>query len=99
MTPVAVVAWSYRSLLTEERKPEALKARTLAVMAWAHTQGLPLYPLKGTTDYFFASALRILKLRGILVEAEGLLRPASEKGALLDYYAKSVEHHLQGFPE
>lgn len=97
LTPVAVLAWSFRSLGQVGVEQEALKARIAEVAAWAIKKGLPLYPLKGTLSHRFNSGLRILLVRGILEEAEGRLRPAQDKGNLLTYYANSIQHHLRDF--
>ena len=96
ITPVALVAWCHQSL-GKGISPAVLERRSLALMAWAQEKGLPLYEARGDFHHVYRCGLRVLLLRGILVEGEGCLQRSPEKGDLVDYYARSIDHHCQAF--
>ena len=95
ITPVAAVAWVYRSMGTEAPGRAQLRDRMLEVLAAAQDLGLPLHLPRGSYQRAFEVGLRVLLLRRILRLEEGHLRLPPHKGPLLDYYAHGVDHLLQ----
>lgn len=95
ITPVAAVAWVYRSL--DDPAPGRLQVRDrfLEILATAQERGLPLYLPRGSFQRTFEVGLRVLLLRRILVVMEGRLVLPPHKAALLDYYAHGIGHLLE----
>lgn len=97
LTPVALVAWSWRSLEVGEATVARLRGRTIEVIEWALERGLPVYRARGTAAHVFQLGLDLLSVRGILELRDGQLRADASREALLAYYARSIEHHLGAF--
>ena len=55
-------------------------------------RGARLYIPREDQDYAFGVGLRMLTLRRIVVEEDGLYRAAAGEGAVLDYYANAIGH-------
>ncbi len=72
-----------------------LKAATHAYMKELEAGGAHLYIPRQDHDYAFGVGLRMLTLRHIVLEEDGLFRPAAEEIAILNYYANAISH-LQG---
>ncbi len=94
VTPVALVAWAFQSLGPGPVAVPELEAACGARFSEARDRGLPAYLARGEAARAVAMGIRILALRGILLERDGTLRPAPGREALLDYYAASVAHHF-----
>ena len=94
ITPVAAVAWVYRSMGETAPGKTQLRDRMLEVLAAAQDQGLPLHLPRGSYQRTFEVGLRVLLLRGILKLEEGRLVLPSHKAPILDYYANGVAHLL-----
>lgn len=95
ITPVAAVAWVYRSLGEAAPGRAPLRDRMLEVLAAAQDRGFPLYLPRGSYQRTFDVGLRVLLLRRILVPEEGRLILPAHKRPLLDYYANGVSHLLE----
>ncbi len=95
ITPVAVVAWAFRSLQNEAPSRTLLRSQVLEILATAQDQGLPLYLPRGAFARAFEVGLRVLLLRRILVDHGSHLALPPHKAALLDYYAHGVAHLLE----
>ena len=94
ITPVAMVAWCWTQLGCARMDRLALRQKALETMAWAAERNLPLYMARGNFQRIFELGLRVLTLRGILMEEAGTLRSNPAKAPLLDYYANSIAHHF-----
>ncbi len=94
ITPVAMVAWCWTQLGCAHMDRLALRQKALETMAWAAERNLPLYMARGNFQRIFELGLRVLTLRGILMEEAGTLRSNPAKALLLDYYANSIAHHF-----
>jgi glycerol-3-phosphate O-acyltransferase len=92
VVPVALVAqvlvrqpaaaWSELELKAEAgRELERLRAR-----------GAHVYVPRQDLDYALTVGLRMLRLRRLVDELDGLLRPRKEEMPLLSYYANSIAH-------
>lgn len=95
ITPVAAVAWVFRSLEDSAPGRRQVRDRFLEVLATAQERGLPLYLPRGSFQRSFEVGLRVLLLRRILVAEEGRLALPPHKAALLDYYAHGIGHLLE----
>jgi glycerol-3-phosphate O-acyltransferase len=74
-----------------------LKAAVHALMERLAARGARLYIPREDQDYAFDVGLRMLTLRRIVIEEEGLYRAAAGEEAILAYYANAIEH-LDGMP-
>lgn len=69
-----------------------LKLRAGALMAEFEAQGAKLYVPRGDRDYAIHVGLRMLALRRLVDEREGMFAAVPEERRLLAYYANSVAH-------
>jgi glycerol-3-phosphate O-acyltransferase len=95
VTPVALVAWAFRNLGPGPVSREELESACRKHFEEARAAGLPAYLARGDAARAVTMGIRILDLRGILLERDGVLCPAPGREALLDYYAASVAHHFR----
>lgn len=95
ITPVAALAWVYRSLEGAAPGRTELRDRMLEVLAEAQDMGLPLHLPRGSFQRAFEVGLRVLLLRRILRVEEGRLVLPAHKAPLLDYYVHGVAHLLE----
>ena len=95
ITPVAAVAWAYRSMNDPAPGRAQLRDHLVEVFAAAQEQGLPLYLPRGSFQRAFDVGLRVLLLRRILVPEDGHLLLPAHKAPLLDYYVHGVDHLLE----
>jgi glycerol-3-phosphate O-acyltransferase len=95
ITPVAAVAWAFRSLGDTPPGRAQLRDHLVEVLAAAQDRGLPLYLPRGSYQRAFEVGLRVLLLRRILVVEAGHLVLRPHKAPLLDYYAHGVAHLLE----
>ena len=54
--------------------------------------GAHVYVPRGDQDYAIDVGLRMLTLRRLVAENEGLFTPVADELPLLEYYANSIEH-------
>jgi len=71
-----------------------LKARVLDLMQQFSTRGTHVHIPRGDREYAIEVGLRMLRLRHLVAEAEGLYSVQPEEIALLRYYANSIAHLL-----
>lgn len=71
-----------------------LKARVHALMRKLGEAGAHVYVPRQDADYAIAVGLRMLTLRRLVVEADGLYAPAPADLPVLRYYANAIEHLL-----
>jgi glycerol-3-phosphate O-acyltransferase len=74
----------------------ALKARASALIARLDEAGVHVHLPRGDLDYAVGAGLRMLVLRGLVGEAEGVFRAAPGERVLIAYYANAIRHHLDG---
>jgi glycerol-3-phosphate O-acyltransferase len=98
LTPVAVVAWAFRSLDAAETSRPVLRDRVFDLLAQAQERGRPVYLPRGAFARSFDVGLRVLVLRRILHDDGGRLSLVAHKAPLLDYYAKSIGHLMDPAP-
>jgi len=92
VVPVSLVATAFvrepeRSWSELELKAEALRLASLLEGKGAH-----IYVPRGDQDYAIDVGLRMLTLRHLVDEKDGLFTPMREEIPLLHYYASSIAH-------
>lgn len=68
-----------------------LKSAAYDLILRLEKAGAHIYVPRGDLDYAIGVGLRMLLLRRIVVEQDGLYRASPEEGALLAYYANAIE--------
>jgi glycerol-3-phosphate O-acyltransferase len=69
-----------------------LKLRAGKLMTELEAQGAKLYVPRADRDYAIQVGLRMLALRRVVEQRDGLFAPVSEERPLLAYYANSIAH-------
>jgi glycerol-3-phosphate O-acyltransferase len=72
-----------------------LKAAAHTRMRELEASGAHLYIPRQDQDYAFTVGLRMLTLRKLVIENDGLYSAAADAGEVLAYYANAITH-LQG---
>ncbi len=75
-----------------------IKAEAGSLVRLLEAAGARLYVPRGDWDYAIDAGLRMLSLRHLVVEQDGLYRIADGEQPLVDYYANSIAHLLQTAP-
>ncbi len=72
-----------------------LKGEVGRMLARLEAAGARVYIPRGDLDYALTVGLRMLRLRRLVDESEGLFRARQEELPLLSYYANSISHLLR----
>jgi len=70
-----------------------LKAAVQDLMQQIESTGAHVYVPRSDRDYAITVGLRMLTLRHLVIEADGLLQPNPVELKVLAYYANSIAHH------
>jgi glycerol-3-phosphate O-acyltransferase len=99
--PVSLVARVVLQAAPAPLSELELKARALALLVALERRGARIYVPREDLDYAIGVGLRMLTLRRLLVETEGLFVAQPAELPLLGYYANAIEHYLDasGPPE
>lgn len=73
-----------------------LKAELLSLLEHLELQGRNVYMPRGDYNYAVDVGVRMLTLRGILTDTDGVLRANKDEMPLLTYYANSIKHLTNG---
>ena len=73
-----------------------LKAAALSLMESLEARGAHVYVPRGDQDYAIAVGLRMLTLRRLVEDADGIYRAVPIELPLLEYYANSIAHLVGG---
>ena len=92
VVPVALVAAVLDRSPGREWTKLEIKKEVGALMASLEDRGAHVYVPRSNDDYAIDVGLRTLILRRVVVEDRGIFKTRSEEGALLAYYASSIEH-------
>jgi glycerol-3-phosphate O-acyltransferase len=92
--PVALVATVLVRRPAEPLSALALKARVFELMRTLRAAGAHVYVPRLDDDYAITVGLRMLTLRRLVVEQDGLYRPTESELDVLRYYANSIAHLL-----
>ena len=91
VVPVALIAQVFLS--SRELTELDLKAETRRLLQ--RLEGAHVYIPRGDLDYALTVGLRMLRLRHLVEERDGVLRAREEELPLLRYYANSIAHFLR----
>jgi len=97
LIPVLPVPLVATVLLGEPRRPYSLfdlKSAVAALVARLEARGARLYVPRQDWDYAVGAGLRMLTLRHLVDEADGLYSMRESEAPLLRYYANSIAHLL-----
>lgn len=94
VVPVALMALAFTRAPERAFSELELKAEARALLAELEARGAHVYIPRRDHDYALAVGLRMLTLRHIVEERDGLYRARPGERALLSYYANSVAHHF-----
>jgi glycerol-3-phosphate O-acyltransferase len=92
VVPVPLVATAFVRQPQKTRSELELKAEVLALMQGLSDRGAHVYVPRKDQDYAIAVGLRMLTLRHLVEEKDGLYSARPEELPLLTYYANSVAH-------
>jgi glycerol-3-phosphate O-acyltransferase len=92
VVPVPLVATAFVRQPQKARSELELKAEVLALMQELSDRGAHVYMPRKDQDYAIAVGLRMLTLRHLVEEKDGLYSARPEELPLLTYYANSVAH-------
>jgi glycerol-3-phosphate O-acyltransferase len=90
VVPVALVAAVFAASPERRFGARELRAESLRLLEGLAARGAHAYLPRGDQDYAIDVGLRMLTLRRLVLEEEGLYRAASEELRLLAYYAGSL---------
>ncbi|MDQ2970850.1 MAG: 1-acyl-sn-glycerol-3-phosphate acyltransferase [Acidobacteriota bacterium] len=92
VVPVSLVARTFVSSPQRAWSEIEIKAEVLETMRDLEARGAHVYVPRGDQDYAVDVGLRMLTLRRLVVEQDGLFTPAAAEMPLLEYYANSIAH-------
>ena len=92
VVPVSLVATLFVREPEKSWSELELKARVLESIEELERRGAHVYVPRGDQDYAITVGLRMLTLRRLVEESEGLYRAVPAELPLLRYYASSIEH-------
>ncbi len=92
VVPVALVAQVFRQDAQRALSELEVKSAACALLAGWEARGAHIYIPRHDRDYAIGVGLRMLTLRHIVEERDGLFMPVAENLPVLAYYANSVAH-------
>jgi glycerol-3-phosphate O-acyltransferase len=95
VVPVALVAQVLRLDRLKPRSELELKSAAFALLQDWEQRGVHVYIPRRDRDYAIGVGLRMLVLRHIVEDSDGMYLPVPENASLLDYYANSIDHLAQ----
>lgn len=97
LVPVLPVALVATVLLRAPRPLDelAVKAEVHNLMSRLEAAGAHVYVPRGNRDYAVSVGLRMLTLRHLISDHQGLYAPIADEGAVLGYYAHSIAHLVE----
>jgi len=94
VVPVAVMATVFVRHPERSLSELELKAEVAPLVATLEARGAHIYVPRGDFDYALSVGLRMLRLRKLVAEREGLYQARSSELELLRYYSNSISHFL-----
>ena len=92
--PVSLVATAFLRRAARPWSELELKGAVLDLMRELESRGAHVYVPRGDQDYAITVGLRMLTMRHLVVETDGLFAADPEQLPLLAYYANSIAHLL-----
>jgi glycerol-3-phosphate O-acyltransferase len=99
VVPVPLIATVFVAQPQRSLSELELKAEVGRLLARLEAAGAHVYIPRGDLDYALTVGLRMLRLRHLVDESEGLFRAREEELPLLAYYAHSISHLLTGLED
>ncbi len=99
ITPILPVALVSTLVMSDPKRafsPEVLTTDVLALLERIQASGHRAYIPRGDCNYAVEVGIRMLTLRGALIETDGLLTADPDELQLVGYYANSIAHLLVG---
>ncbi|MFK7855709.1 MAG: 1-acyl-sn-glycerol-3-phosphate acyltransferase [Granulosicoccus sp.] len=90
--PVALVTTLFSNQPSRRFSMIELKAEVLNMLERLELQGYRAYIPRGDYNYAVDVGVRMLTLRNILVEKDGMLEAKADEHAIINYYANSIAH-------
>jgi len=90
--PVALVATVFAQGQAESLNELALKSRVYTLLKQLEDTGYKAYIPRSDVDYAISVGVRMLTLRGVLIDTNGELSLNHNELVLLNYYANSIKH-------
>jgi glycerol-3-phosphate O-acyltransferase len=94
VVPVPLIAAVFVAQPSRALSELELKSEVEKLLARLRARGAHVYIPRGDFDYALAVGLRMLRLRRLVEEDQGLFRARLEEIPLLAYYANSISHLL-----
>jgi len=94
VVPVALMASVFRGSPGRALSELELKAEVERLLERLQAAGARVYVPRGDLDYALTVGLRMLRLRHLIEEKDGLFTAVASERTLLDYYANSIAHLL-----
>ena len=95
VAPVATLCWVLQQAAPANLDQATLLRRFKAAISDARSRGAFVVLARGSAQFALQQAIELTLLRGMIVyQTDGDYRINPAKRALVDYYAKSVAHHL-----
>ena len=94
--PVALVATVLMENPMSRFSLLELKAKVLALLDKLESSGRRAYIPRGDYNYAVDVGIRMLTLRGIVADVDGILSVNQEQTKLIQYYANSIHHLVYG---
>jgi glycerol-3-phosphate O-acyltransferase len=95
VVPVALMARTFAQNPGAALSELDLKAEAGRLLRELEARGAHVYIPRRDLDYALAVGLRMLTLRRLVEERDGLYRARAGETALLAYYANSITHHFE----
>ncbi len=92
--PVSLIATLFSQAPGEALSEIEIKARAGDLMDKLRTIGVHVHLPRGDMDYAVGAGLRMLTLRHLVLEQEGLYRANPDESVLIAYYANAIAHHV-----
>jgi glycerol-3-phosphate O-acyltransferase len=92
VVPVALMATVFVRNTERALSELELKAEAARLMAALEAKGAHIYVPRRDLDYALAVGLRMLRLRNLVAERDGLYQVLTGEKALVEYYANSIAH-------
>ncbi|MDX2471636.1 MAG: 1-acyl-sn-glycerol-3-phosphate acyltransferase [SAR324 cluster bacterium] len=90
--PVAILCQVFLQTGGEQQDQSEIKNKFFSFVTELQAQAVHVYIPRGNIDYTFAVGLRMLILRGLVIEDGDMLQANAEETGLFQYYANSIEH-------
>lgn len=99
VVPVSLIATVFLRNQGRSLSELEIKAEAHGLMSELEQCGAHIYIPRSDRDYAFTVGLRMLTLRHIVEESDGIYRSRDEETQILHYYANSIAHHLEELQE